>query len=41
MLGWADDETLAAVRDVVARYRPADSQDLESLIYLGRLERGE
>jgi hypothetical protein len=41
MLGWADDEALAAVRDAVVRYRPADSQDLESLIYLGRLERGE
>jgi hypothetical protein len=40
MLGWADDDTLAAVRDVVARYRPADSEDLESLIYLGQLERG-
>lgn len=41
MLGWADEETLSAVRQVVARYRPSDSQDLETLIYLGRLERGE
>jgi hypothetical protein len=41
MLGWADDEMLAAVRDAVARYRPAESEDVESFIYLGRLERGE
>jgi len=41
MLGWADDDALAAVRQAVAQYRPTDSQDLESLIYLGRLERGD
>lgn len=39
MLGWADEEALSAVRQAVAQYRPADSQDLQSLIYLGRLER--
>jgi hypothetical protein len=41
MLGWADDETLAVVRDVVMRHRPAEIEDIESFIYLGRLERGE
>ena len=39
MLGWADDETLDAVRDTFDRYSPADLPDLESLIYLGRRER--
>jgi hypothetical protein len=41
MLGWADDETLAVVRDVVTRHRPVEIEDIESFIYLGRLERGE
>ncbi|MCA9981019.1 MAG: hypothetical protein KDD89_09300, partial [Anaerolineales bacterium] len=40
MLGWADEEMLAEVRRVVARYNPADKDDLESLIFLGRQERG-
>ena len=39
MLGWADDDALAAVRDAFDRYSPADLPDLESLIYLGRRER--
>lgn len=39
MLGWADDSALAEVRRVVARFRPEDAEDLESLIYLGKLER--
>ena len=39
MLGWADDETLDAVRDAFDRFSPADLPDLESLIYLGRRER--
>ncbi len=38
MLGLASDEELAPVRAVVARYAPADVDDLESLIYLGRFE---
>jgi len=38
MLGLTSDEALNAVRSVVARYSPADSEDLESLIYLGNLE---
>ena len=39
MLGWASVEQLQAVRAVVARYSPQDSEDLESLIFLGRQER--
>jgi hypothetical protein len=38
MLGCADEQALAEVRDVIARYAPEDSPDLESLIYLGKLE---
>ena len=38
MLGLASDEELAPVRAVVARYAPAEVDDLESLIYLGRFE---
>jgi len=38
MLGLAPDEELARVRAVVARYAPADMEDLESLIFLGRIE---
>jgi hypothetical protein len=40
MLGWADEATLASVREAFERYSPADRADLESLIYLGRRERG-
>ena len=40
MLGWADDDAIAAVRAAVSHYSPADRDDLESLIYLGRRERG-
>ncbi len=39
MLGWADDEALEAVREVVAKYSPQDSEDLESLIFIGKQER--
>jgi hypothetical protein len=39
MLGWASDEALNEVRSVVARYSPQDSEDLESLIYIGQQER--
>ncbi|MCS6859067.1 MAG: hypothetical protein NZT92_01955 [Abditibacteriales bacterium] len=38
MLGQADDETLAAVRCLFARYPPDEQGDLESLIALGKLE---
>ena len=38
MLGLAADETLEQVRSVVARYAPEMSEDLESLIHLGRIE---
>ncbi len=38
MLGLAADEDLARTRECVARYMPEAAQDLESLIYLGRLE---
>ncbi len=38
MLSLASDEELSEVRAVVARYSPDDSDDLESLIYLGKLE---
>ena len=36
MLGLADNESLSRVRQTVARYAPADSDDLESLIFIGR-----
>lgn len=39
MLGWATAEQLDKVRDVVARYSPQDSEDLESMIFLGQQER--
>jgi len=39
MLGWASDTNLDKVRGLVSRYSPEDLDDLESLIYLGRLER--
>ncbi len=39
MLGWANDEQLKAVRNVIAQYSPQDSEDLESLIYLGQQEK--
>ncbi len=38
MLGWADDETLDKIRAVVAQYSPQDSEDLESLIFIGQQE---
>lgn len=38
MLGLATDDDLGQVRQVIARYSPADSEDLESLIYLGKME---
>ena len=41
MLGQGDEPTLDAVRALFRRYAPGDAQDLESLIALGKLERGE
>ncbi|MEW6401737.1 MAG: hypothetical protein AB1649_08055 [Chloroflexota bacterium] len=38
ILGWASEAELNAVRKVVARYSPEDSEDLESLIFIGRKE---
>ena len=40
MLGLADEDDLAQVRAAVIRYMPEAAEDLESLIYLGRLEMG-
>jgi hypothetical protein len=40
MLGLASEEDLARVRAVVARYAPDEADDVESLIYLGRVEMG-
>jgi hypothetical protein len=40
MLGSADEHALDEVRKVVSRYSAADREDLESLIFLGRKERG-
>lgn len=38
MLGLASEEELTRVRAAVARYAPQEADDMESLIYLGRLE---
>ena len=40
MLGWASDAEVDAVRAVFQRYAPEDVEDLESLVYIGRQERG-
>jgi len=39
MLGWADDTDLDEVRKVIAKFAPEDSDDLESLIFIGKRER--
>lgn len=39
MLGWANEDELDAVRAAVATYSPEDSEDLESLIFIGQKER--
>ncbi len=41
MLGLASQEEVARVREVVTRYAPEEAEDLESLIYLGRIEMGK
>lgn len=38
MLGWASDTDLDEVRKAVAQYAPEDSDDLESLIFIGKRE---
>ena len=38
MLGLASEEELVRVREVVAHYAPEETDDLESLIYLGQVE---
>ena len=38
MLGLADDDALAQVRSVFSQFAPGDVDDLESLIFLGKLE---
>jgi hypothetical protein len=38
MVGWASDADLDEVRAVVAKYSPEDSEDLESLIFIGKKE---
>ena len=38
MLGWASDADLDEVRTAVAKYAPEDSDDLESLIFIGKRE---
>ena len=38
MLGWTSEEVQAEVREIIVRYSPEDSDDLESLIYLGKME---
>jgi hypothetical protein len=40
MMGLADADAIADTRALVARCRPADAEDLESLIRLGRIESG-
>lgn len=39
MLGWADDDILGKVRQIITKYSPQDKDDLESLIFLGQQER--
>ena len=41
MLGLASDDQLAQVRAVAARFAPDELEDLESLVYLGRIEMQE
>ena len=40
MLGWASDEALETARAVIKKHSPQDSEDLESLIFIGKQERG-
>ena len=38
ILGWASDTELDKVRSAIAHYAPEDSDDLESLIFIGKKE---
>ncbi len=38
MLGQATEDQIGRVRELFLKLRPGDIEDLESLIYLGRLE---
>jgi len=38
ILGWASDTELDKVRSAIAQYAPEDSDDLESLIFIGKKE---
>lgn len=38
MLGHADNSTIAEVKRIITLYSPEDLEDLESLIYLGKIE---
>jgi len=38
LLGWAEEEPLNQVRELVARYLPAEKDDLESIIFIGQHE---
>ena len=39
MLGWASEADLEKVRDAFRKYAPQDTEDLESLIFIGKKER--
>jgi hypothetical protein len=39
MLGWAAEDELEQVRQIIARYAPEDREDLESMIFIGQKER--
>jgi hypothetical protein len=39
MLGWASDDDLDQVRQVIARYAPEDVEDIETMIFIGQKER--
>jgi len=41
MLGYAGENEVKSVRDVVARFRPQDAEDVESMIVLGKREHGD
>lgn len=38
LLGWAEEERLAKVREIVAHYMPEEKDDLESIIFIGQHE---
>jgi hypothetical protein len=38
MLGWASEAELGEVRAIIKRFSPEDTEDLESLIFIGKKE---